>query len=228
MQLRDKLDGNSTKSLFVFQIYWLHGYTSFYINTYAAGMAVNMDKRIMRCPWGDGGDALMRGYHDTQWGKPCFDERTLFEMLNLEGAQAGLSWSTVLHKRDNYASAFDGWDINKIAAYDGAKVAELLQNSGIIRNRLKVNAAIVNAQTVLKLGSLRDFIWNYVDGEPVINHWLTQDEVPATTPLSDRISGDMKKLGFKFVGSTIIYSYLQAIGAVNDHIEDCAFKYHSL
>jgi DNA-3-methyladenine glycosylase I len=186
---------------------------------------IHMENKIIRCPWGDGSDTLMRDYHDKQWGKPCFDERTLFEMLNLEGAQAGLSWSTVLHKRENYAAAFDNWDINKIAAYDDAKAAELLQNSGIIRNRLKVNAAIVNAQTVLKLGSLRDFIWNCVDGKPVVNHWLTQDEVPAATPLSDRISKDMKKLGFKFVGSTIIYSYLQAIGAVNDHIEDCAFKY---
>jgi DNA-3-methyladenine glycosylase I len=166
----------------------------------------------------------MRDYHDNQWGKPCFDERTLFEMLNLEGAQAGLSWSTVLHKRESYRIAFDGWDISKIAAYDEAKTAQLLQNSGIIRNRLKVNAAIVNAQTVLKLGSLRDFIWGYADGKPIINHWRIQEEIPAATPLSDKISTDMKKLGFKFVGSTIVYSYLQAVGVVNDHIESCAFR----
>jgi DNA-3-methyladenine glycosylase I len=183
-----------------------------------------MQNAIIRCPWGDTEDALMREYHDNQWGKPCFDERTLFEMLNLEGAQAGLSWATILNKRENYRAAFDGWELAKIAAYDDAKVAELLQNSGIIRNKLKVNAAVVNAQIVLKLGSLRDFIWNYADGNPIINHWRTQEEMPATTALSDKISKDMKKLGFKFVGSTIVYSYLQAIGVVNDHIESCAFK----
>jgi DNA-3-methyladenine glycosylase I len=183
-----------------------------------------MSNILTRCPWGDTGDAPMREYHDNQWGKPCYDERTLFEMLNLEGAQAGLSWSTILHKRENYRAAFDGWDIAKIAAYDGAKVAELLQNSGIVRNRLKVNAAITNAQAVLRLGSLSGFIWGYFGGGPVINHWLTQGEIPASTPLSDKISQDMKKLGFKFVGSTIIYSYLQAIGAINDHIDSCAFK----
>ena len=183
-----------------------------------------MPKVIIRCPWGDTDDALMRDYHDNRWGKPCFDEGTLFEMLILEGAQAGLSWSTILHKRENYRAAFDSWDIAKIAAYDDAKVAELLQNSGIVRNRLKVGAAIAGAKAVIKLGSLRDFIWGYVDGKPIINHWRTQEEMPATSPLSDQISKDMKKLGFKFVGSTIIYSYLQAIGVVNDHIEDCAFK----
>ncbi|MDR1701992.1 MAG: DNA-3-methyladenine glycosylase I [Sporomusaceae bacterium] len=183
-----------------------------------------MPNKISRCPWGDTEDELMRDYHDNQWGKPCFDERTLFEMLILEGAQAGLSWSTILHKRENYRVAFDSWDIAQIAAYDDLKIAELLQNSGIVRNKLKVNAAIVNAQTVSKLGSLRNFIWDYVDGKPIVNHWQTQAEMPATTPLSDKISKEMKKLGFKFVGSTIIYSYLQAIGAVNDHIEGCAFK----
>jgi DNA-3-methyladenine glycosylase I len=180
---------------------------------------------IIRCPWGAVTDELMREYHDTQWGKPCFDERTLFEMLILEGAQAGLSWSCILHKRENYRAAFDDWDIAKIAAYDESKVAELLQNSGIVRNKLKVNAAIVNAQTVLKLGSLGDFIWGYVDGKPIVNHWREQSEMPTTAPLSDRISKDMKRLDFKFVGSTIIYSYLQAIGMVNDHIENCAFKH---
>jgi DNA-3-methyladenine glycosylase I len=119
----------------------------------------------------------MRESHDSQWGKPCFDERTLFEMLNLEGAQAGLSWSTVLHKRENYRAAFDGWDIAKVAAYGEAKARELLQNSGIIRNRLKVNAAIFNAQTVIKLGSLSDFIWKYVDGKPIINYWRMQEVI---------------------------------------------------
>ncbi len=183
-----------------------------------------MSNEIMRCPWGDTKDMLMRDYHDNQWGKPCFDEQELFEMLILEGAQAGLSWSTILHKRENYRAAFDEWDIAKIAAYDDAKVADLLQNSGIIRNRLKVNATIVNAQTVLRLGSLRDLIWGYTDGKPIVNHWRRQEEMPANTLLSDRISKDMKKLGFKFVGSTIVYSFLQSIGVVNDHIEGCAFK----
>lgn len=179
---------------------------------------------IRRCPWGDTEDTLMRDYHDTFWGKPCFDERVLFEMLSLDGAQAGLSWSTILRKRENYRAAFDGWDIAKIAAYDDIKIAELLQNSGIIRNRLKVNAVVHNAQTVIKIGPLCNFIWDYVDGKPIINHWRTQEEIPATTPLSDRISNDMKKLGFKFAGSTIVYSFLQSVGVVNDHIEGCAFK----
>jgi DNA-3-methyladenine glycosylase I len=183
-----------------------------------------MPEKIIRCPWGETDDALMREYHDRQWGKPCFDERTLFEMLILEGAQAGLSWSCILHKRENYRAAFDDWDIAKIAAYGDAKLAELLQNSGIIRNRRKLSAAVQNAKAALELGSLRDFIWGYVDGEPVVNRWETQEQMPANTILSDRISKDMKRLGFSFVGSTIIYSYLQAIGAVNDHIASCAFK----
>ncbi len=183
-----------------------------------------MPNEIIRCPWGDTADAQMREYHDTFWGKPCFDERTLFEMLNLDGAQAGLSWACILHKRENYYAAFDGWDIEKIAAYDDAKAVKLLQNSGIVRNKLKVRAAITNAQAVIELGSLRDFIWNYVDGKPIINHWRTQEEIPATTELSDRISKDMKKLGFKFVGSTIVYSFMQSVGVVNDHIVDCAFR----
>ena len=183
-----------------------------------------MPNELIRCPWGATDDALMREYHDKQWGRPCFDERTLFEMLVLEGAQAGLSWACILHKRENYRAAFDNWDIEKIAAYGDAKIAELLQNSGIVRNRLKVNAAVLNAKAALELGSLRDFIWGYVDGAPIVNHWQTQEQTPANTPLSDKISRDMKKLGFRFVGSTIIYSYLQAIGAVNDHIETCAFR----
>nr|WP_278278796.1 DNA-3-methyladenine glycosylase I [Anaerobacterium chartisolvens] len=177
-----------------------------------------------RCPWADSDDELMREYHDIQWGKPCFDERTLFEMLTLEGAQAGLSWSCVLHKRENYRAAFDDWDIAKIAAYSEDKVAELLQNPGIIRNKLKIRSTIGNAQAVLKLGSLSDFIWSYVDGKPIVNAWKEQSEMPAKTELSDRISKDMKKQGFSFVGSTIIYSYLQAIGVVNDHITSCAFR----
>ncbi|MDR3282923.1 MAG: DNA-3-methyladenine glycosylase I [Candidatus Methanoplasma sp.] len=178
----------------------------------------------VRCPWGDTNDALMRRYHDTQWGRPCNDERELFEMLTLEGAQAGLSWSTVLHKREAYRAAFDDYDIVKIAEYSEEKIAELLQNPGIIRNRLKIRSVVTNAQATLNVGSLSEFIWRYVDGIPVVNRWELQEEMPARTDLSDRISKDMKGLGFKFVGSTIIYSFLQAIGAVNDHVAACEFK----
>jgi DNA-3-methyladenine glycosylase I len=166
----------------------------------------------------------MRDYHDAQWGKPCRDEREMFEMLTLEGAQAGLSWATILHKRENYHAAFDSWDIAKIAAYDEVKIAELLQNPGIVRNRLKVRSVVTNAQTVLKLGSLSEFIWGYVDGKPIINALEKQSDLPTTSPLSDRISKDLKKFGFKFVGSTIIYSYLEAIGVINDHLTRCDFR----
>jgi DNA-3-methyladenine glycosylase I len=145
-------------------------------------------------------------------------------MLTLEGAQAGLSWATILHKRENYRAAFDNWDIGKIAAYDDAKIAELLQNSGIVRNRLKVRSVVTNAQVVLKLGSLSDFIWGYVDSNPIISTLEKQSDLPTTSPLSDRISKDMKKLGFKFVGSTIIYSYLEAVGVINDHLTWCEFR----
>jgi DNA-3-methyladenine glycosylase I len=179
---------------------------------------------IIRCPWGDTDDVLMRDYHDTQWGKPCRDERELFEMLSLEGAQAGLSWATILHKRDNYRAAFDNWDVAKIAVYGEDKIAELLQNPGIVRNRLKVRSVVTNAQAVSRLGSLSNFIWDYVDGKPIVNAWERPDDVPAKTELSDRISHDMKRLGFKFVGSTIIYSFLQATGVVNDHIVRCEFR----
>jgi DNA-3-methyladenine glycosylase I len=183
-----------------------------------------------RCPWGDtwasckDTDPLMREYHDYEWGKPCRDERKLFEILSLEGAQAGLSWATILHKRENYRAAFDDWDIAEIATYDEDKNAELLKNTGIVRNRLKIRSVVTNAQAVLKLGSLSDFIWGYVDGKPIDNRLSDLSAVPAKTELSDRIRRDMKKLGFKFVGSTIIYSYLQAIGVVNDHILSCEFR----
>jgi DNA-3-methyladenine glycosylase I len=183
-----------------------------------------MTDGVSRCQWADGADELMCEYHDTQWGKPCRDEQTLFEMLTLEGAQAGLAWSTILRKRENYRVAFDNWDVAKIAAYDEDKIGELLANPGIIRNRRKIEATIGNAQATLRLESLSDFIWGYVDGKPVLNEWARSSELPATTELSDRISRDMKKLGFKFVGSTILYAYLQAIGVVNDHIATCAFR----
>jgi DNA-3-methyladenine glycosylase I len=176
-----------------------------------------------RCPWGDCDDALLRDYHDTQWGKPCRDERTLFEMLTLEGAQAGLSWVTILRKRENYRVAFDHWDIAKISSYGEDKIKELLTNPGIVRNALKVRSVPINARATLELGSLSDFVWDYVKGKPIVNRRKRQEDMPAKTELSDRISRDMKKLGFKFVGSTIVYSFLQAIGAVNDHVSGCEF-----
>lgn len=180
---------------------------------------------VTRCGWVNPANARYVAYHDHEWGVPCHDERRLFEMLNLEGAQAGLSWETVLNKRDNYVAAFDQWDPEKIARYDAQKVAELLANPGIIRNRLKVAAAITNAQAYLRLkeecGGLGPFLWAYVDGKPLRNSPATLVEVPAKTALSDRISKDFAKRGFKFVGSTIIYAYMQATGLVNDHTSDC-------
>jgi DNA-3-methyladenine glycosylase I len=185
----------------------------------------------VRCFWANPANPRYLAYHDEEWGVPCHDETTLFEMLNLEGAQAGLSWETILNKRDGYRAAFDGWDVEKIARYDDAKVAELLGNAGIVRNRLKVAATITNAQAYLRLrdeaGGLDSFLWSYVDGAPIQNTWNSRSEVPAKTALSDRISKDLAKRGFKFVGSTIIYAYMQATGMVNDHCIDC-FRHRQL
>jgi DNA-3-methyladenine glycosylase I len=185
------------------------------------------DNELMRCPWART-DALSRAYHDTYWGKPCHDEQTLFKMLILEGKQAGLAWITILRKWDPLCAAFDDFNPEKIAAYDGEKVARLLENPGIIRNRLKVFAAIENAKAYFKLcakcGSLDRFLWNYVDGNPIVGAWEAPEMPPVKTYLSDCISRDLKRIGFKFVGSTIIYSYLQAVGVVNDHIAACEFK----
>lgn len=162
---------------------------------------------------------------------PCHDETRLFELLNLEGAQAGLSWSTILNKRESYRTAFDQWDAEKIARYDAAKVADLLANPGIVRNKLKVAATINNAQVYLRLreevGGLDPFLWAYVDGKPILNERSNISETPAKTPLSDRLSKDLAKRGFKFVGSTIVYAYMQAIGMVNDHAADC-FRHQRL
>jgi len=164
-------------------------------------------------------------YHDHEWGRPVHDDRKLFEMLILKGAQAGLSWITVLKKRAAYREAFDGFDPAKIALYDSAKIESLLANAGIIRNRLKINAAIVNARLFLKIqeryGSFDQFIWGYVDHKPIVGHWEKLEDIPITTPISDQISKDLKKMGFKFVGSTIIYSFMQAVGMVNDHLGSC-------
>jgi DNA-3-methyladenine glycosylase I len=178
----------------------------------------------VRCSWANMANPLYIEYHDTEWGVPCHDETRLFEMLNLEGAQAGLSWETILNKRENYRAAFDQWDAKKIAAYGDAKVAELLANAGIVRNRLKVAAAITNAKAYLALRAegltLDQYLWAYVDGKPLVNRWA-KGERPAKTELSDRLSKDLAKRGFKFVGSTIIYAYMQGIGMVNDHDATC-------
>ena len=183
-----------------------------------------------RCPW-CGDLPVYVDYHDNEWGRPVRDDRKLFEMLTLEGAQAGLSWITVLKKREAYRLAFDNFDPAKVALYDDAKVQELLVNEGIIRNRLKINSVVTNAKLFLdivgKHGSFDSFIWSYVDGTPIVGHWKTMYDMPLTTPISDRISKDLKKLGFKFIGTTIIYSFMQATGMVNDHLTDC-FVYGEL
>lgn len=182
-------------------------------------------KNKTRCAWVNLNNPLYVQYHDEEWGVPCHDETRLFEMLNLEGAQAGLSWETVLNKRESYRAAFDNWDAATIAEYDERKVAELLANPGIIRNRLKVAATITNARSYLKLrdevGGLDPYLWGFVDGKPLRNKWKTLGEAPAKTALSDAISKDLAKRGFKFVGSTIIYAYLQGVGVIDDHVVDC-------
>jgi DNA-3-methyladenine glycosylase I len=177
-----------------------------------------------RCPWTEN-IPLYLNYHDNEWGRAVHDDNKLFEMLILEGAQAGLSWITVLKKRETYREAFDGFDPEKIMRYDDAKIRALLANEGIIRNRLKIHAAIINARLFLEIvekhGSFDQFIWKYVNYTPITGHWKKMEDLPATTPLSDKISKDLKKTGFKFVGSTIIYSFMQAVGMVNDHITEC-------
>ena len=177
-----------------------------------------------RCGW-CGDDPLYVQYHDEEWGVPLFDDRALFEFLVLEGAQAGLAWITVLRKREGYRAAFDGFDPAKVARYSDAKIERLLEDPRIVRNRLKVRSARRNAQAFLAVqeerGSFADYIWNFVDGAPLQNRWRTSAEVPATTPLSDRISKDLRRRGFTFVGSTIVYAHMQATGMVNDHLADC-------
>jgi DNA-3-methyladenine glycosylase I len=180
-----------------------------------------------RCAWAESSD-VMRAYHDDEWGVPSHDERHLFEMLILEGAQAGLSWSTILNKRANYRRAFDDFDPDKVARYRDAKVAKLLDDPGIVRNRLKVASAIGNANafraTAAEHGSFFDYLWAWVDGKQIVNRPRTMADLPARTDLSDRIGKDLKRRGFNFVGSTIVYSYLQAVGVVNDHLVTCPFR----
>lgn len=179
---------------------------------------------INRCPWSLA-TPQYRDYHDQEWGRPCHDEHRLFEMLLLEGAQAGLSWRTVLEKREGYRLLFDGFDAQRIARYSDAELEEKLKDARIVRNRLKVFGFRRNAQAYLKLceaeGGLDAYLWRWVQGKPVLNHWDGHKQVPATTPLSDAISKDLKKRGFTFVGSTIVYAYLQAVGVVNDHLTTC-------
>jgi DNA-3-methyladenine glycosylase I len=177
-----------------------------------------------RCSWA-GNDPLYCAYHDEEWGVPAHDDRALFEFLVLEGAQAGLSWITILRKRENYRAAFDNFDPERVARYGPDKIDALLQNPGIVRNHLKVQASVVNAQKFLevrnKLGSFDTFIWQFVGGKPRQNHWRGMAEVPASTPESDAMSKELKRRGFKFVGSTICYAFMQATGMVNDHTVDC-------
>jgi DNA-3-methyladenine glycosylase I len=180
---------------------------------------------MKRCEWAAGQFEEYIRYHDEEWGVPVHDDKTHFEFLILEGAQAGLSWSTILKRREGYRSAFAGFDPEIVAAFDEQKIEELLQFEGIIRNRLKVQSAVTNAQKFLEIqeefGSFDAYIWQFVNGKPVINHWNSLKEVPATTRESDALSKDLKKRGFKFTGSTIMYAYMQACGLVNDHTTDC-------
>ncbi len=189
-----------------------------------------MTEKIQRCPWA-GTDPIYVAYHDSEWGVPLHDDRKLFEFLVLEGAQAGLSWITVLKKRDAYRQAFDHFDPKKIANYDENKIQELLLNKGIIRNRRKIASAIQNAAVFLKVkkesGSFAAFIWQFVDGKPIKNAWQTIDQIPAQTKISIRMSKELKKKGFGFVGPTICYAFMQAVGMVNDHTLDC-FRYNML
>lgn len=179
----------------------------------------------VRCPWGDSGNDAYRRYHDEEWGVPVHDDRTLFEFLVLESAQAGLAWSTILNKREGYARAFAGFDPARVARFNSRSVERLVADASIVRNRLKIESSISNARQFLAVqdacGSFSNYLWRFVDGAPVQNRWRRQSQVPATTPLSDAISKDLKRRGFRFVGSTIIYAYLQATGLVNDHIIRC-------
>ncbi len=182
------------------------------------------EKHMKRCPW-PGEDPLMIDYHDQEWGVPVHDDIRHFEFLTLEAAQAGLSWRTVLHKREGYRKAFAGFDPVKVTRFNAARVHQLLQNPAIIRNRLKVESTINNARQFLKVqeefGTFDAYIWRFVDGQPIVNHWKSMKQLPATSRESDALSKDLKKRGFKFVGSTVIYAHMQAAGLVNDHLVDC-------
>jgi DNA-3-methyladenine glycosylase I len=192
-------------------------------------MTKRQRKTAIRCPWAVGDEYV--AYHDVEWGVPVHDERLLFEFLILEGAQAGLSWATILKKRDNYRQAFDGFDPAVVAKYGQRKQQALLANAGIVRNRLKIESAISNARAFLevqeKLGSFDEYVWSFVGGQPLQNDWKSHRQVPARTSQSDALSKDLKKRGFRFVGSTICYAFMQAVGMVNDHLVPC-FRYAEL
>ena len=183
-----------------------------------------------RCKWCEKDPSYIK-YHDTEWGVPVHDDQKLFECLLLETFQAGLSWITIFRKRENFRNAFDHFDYNNIALFDEFKIQELLQDTGIVRNKLKVRAAVSNAKAFIEVqkefGSFDKYIWSFVDGTPIQNHWVTTKDLPATTEISDVLSKDLKKRGFKFVGPTIVYAYMQATGMVNDHTIDC-FRYDEL
>lgn len=185
---------------------------------------------LNRCSW-CGSDPLYVIYHDEEWGVPVHDDRKLFEMLNLEGAQAGLSWITILRKRENYLRLFDNFDAQIIVKYSDKKIEKILQDSGIVRNKLKVNSVVTNANAFLQVqkefGSFDKYIWQFVDGKPIVNNFKSLKEVPTKTEISDIMSKDLKKRGFKFIGSTICYAFMQAVGMVNDHTIDC-FRYGEL
>ncbi|MEQ7050089.1 DNA-3-methyladenine glycosylase I [Paenibacillaceae sp. P-4] len=178
-----------------------------------------------RCAWVKENEPLYVDYHDNEWGVPVYDDRKLFEMLCLEGAQAGLSWWTILQKREHYREAFDQFEAEKIVKYTEEKLESLLDDAGIVRNKLKIHSVVKNAHSFLRLqkehGSFSTYIWSFVDNQPIVNHWATIKEVPVTTDISDRMSKQLKKDGFSFVGSTICYSFMQAVGMVNDHTLDC-------
>lgn len=184
-----------------------------------------------RCPWSHGVSDAYEAYHDSEWGVPVRDDATQFEFLVLESAQAGLSWSTVLHKRDGYRRAFAKFDPVKVARFTPARVEKLILNPAIIRNRRKIEATVTNARVFLEIqeefGNFGEYIWGFVDGEPIVNRWRRQQDVPATSAASDALSKDMKRRGFKFVGSTIMYAHMQATGLVNDHLVDC-FRYRQV
>ena len=191
--------------------------------------ASGQGSEVVRCPWARNEQAIL--YHDQEWGIPVHDDRLLFEFLILEGAQAGLSWDTILKKRENYRVAFDGFDAEVIAAYQKPRIERLLRDPGIVRNRLKIQSAVRNAQALLRLreetGSFDHYVWQFVGGKPRVNAWKTSRQVPARTPQSDALSKDLQKRGFTFVGSTICYAFMQATGMVNDHLVGC-FRYTAL
>ena len=184
-----------------------------------------------RCKWVNPESKIYIDYHDKEWGVPVYDDQLLFEYLTLEGAQAGLSWLTILKKRDGYRSLFEAFDIRKVAAFDEQKIKALKNNPAIIRNELKIRSTVSNAKAILNIqkeeGSFSQFLWSYVNHQPIVNSWSTISNVPASTELSDSISKDLKKKGFKFTGSTIVYAFMQAVGMVNDHTTDC-FRYTTI